>query len=109
VLRGLVRDDVQRYLAATIGREPAPGLVEVVAAETEGNPFFIAEVMRLFAAEGRLEPAPTADSWRLRVPESIREVIGRRLDRLSPECNALLSCAAVIGRDFDLPLLERLI
>ena len=44
-----------------------------------------------------------------RIPEGVREVIGRRLDNLSDRCNELLTKAAVIGRDFDVRVLGALI
>ena len=43
----------------------------------------------------------------LPIPQSVREAIGRRLDRLSPECNEILATAAAIGREFGLPVLTR--
>lgn len=52
------------------------------------------------------------DSWNIRIPEGVREVIGRRLDRLSERCNDTLTIASVMGREFTLdhlnPLLEDL-
>jgi len=42
----------------------------------------------------------------MRIPEGLRDVIGKRLSRLSPECNRLLSIAAVVGRDFRLDTLH---
>ena len=54
------------------------------------------------ATEGR-------DSWSVPIPEGIRDVIGRRLDRLSERCNETLSVGAVIGRDFGLDELDLLI
>jgi DNA-binding SARP family transcriptional activator len=66
--------------------------VATVAAEAEGNPFFVTEVARHFA-----DASPGAAT----VPEGIREVVGRRLSQLSPEANQALTVAAVIGRDFD--------
>ena len=96
-----------RFIALTAGIEPPDGLVDAVHRETEGNPFFVTEVVRLLVAEGRLErPRPTR-SWSVSIPESVREVVGRRLERLSEECNRVLTIAAVIGREFSLPMLER--
>src|SRR5207249_2123299 len=43
----------------------------------------------------------------LSIPEGLRDVIGKRLSRLSPECNRLLTVAAVIGREFRLDVLQR--
>jgi class 3 adenylate cyclase len=103
-LHGLSEQDVGRYIEMTAGAEPAPELARVVHEQTEGNPFFLAEVVRLLAAEGTLE-APGAAS--LTIPQGVRDVVGRRLDRLSEEANEALSAAAAIGRDFDAEVLTR--
>lgn len=105
LLRGLTAEDIDRYLALVAGYEPPTSLVEAVHRETEGNPFFVTEVVRLLAAEGSL--AHAASTWTTRVPESVREVLGRRFERLSIECIDLLGIATVIGREFSLPILER--
>ncbi|MCH7624696.1 MAG: tetratricopeptide repeat protein [Chloroflexi bacterium] len=69
------------------------------------------EVVRLLAQEGELtqDRLRDRDSWEIRVPEGVREVIGRRLNRLSERCNETLTVAAVIGREFTLNQLDRLI
>ena len=80
-------------------------MAEAVWRETEGNPFFVTEVVRLF--DSGEWSAPSGDRLlEIRIPESIRDVVGQRLDRLLPECNELLSVAAVAGREFDLSTLE---
>jgi hypothetical protein len=107
LLRGLARDDVRRFLELTAGRTPPPGLVDAVERETEGNPFFVHEVVRLLQAEGRLERADDVASWSVEIPQGVRQVIGRRLSALSEACNALLASASVIGREFDLDVLSR--
>jgi len=71
---------------------------------TEGNPFFLAEVVRLLAAEGTLE-APSSAT--LTIPEGVRDVVGRRLDRLPQEANKALTVGAAIGRDFDADVLAK--
>ncbi len=81
------------------GRE----LARVIHAETEGNAFFVGEVVRHLVETETLG----AELASLRVPEGVREVVGRRLARLSVPANATLSLGAVIGRDFELALLER--
>ena len=48
-----------------------------------------------------------ASSWSVGIPEGVRDAVGRRLERLSEACNELLTTAAVIGREFSLPVLER--
>ncbi|MEK6276708.1 MAG: AAA family ATPase [Actinomycetota bacterium] len=102
VLRGLGEDDVRRYIEITAGTEPSTQLVDAVNAQTEGNPFFLSEVVRLLATEGGLEDGGAAQ---MTIPEGVRDVVGRRLDRLSEEANRVLTVGAAIGRDFDLDVL----
>ncbi|MCI0437612.1 MAG: AAA family ATPase [Chloroflexi bacterium] len=103
VLRGLAHDDVGSLMQATLGKEPPPALVDAVYAQTGGNPFFVSEVARLLAQEG------TPGAAAIRVPEGVREAIGRRLSRLSQGCDRTLTVASVIGREFELEQLERLV
>jgi class 3 adenylate cyclase len=103
-LRGLSVDAVERYIAMTAGASPPGGLAEAVHAQTDGNPFFVGEVVRLLASEGQLADR---DAWRGVIPQGVREVVGRRLDRLSEETNAALRVAAAIGREFEAELVWR--
>jgi len=110
-LSGLVESEVVEFVAAT-GHEvddAAEGLARAVHAETEGNPFFVDQVLRHLAETGAINRqkggwghGPAADE--IGIPEGVREVIGRRLRRLSDESNAILEAAAVVGREFDLEL-----
>ena len=111
LLRGLSRDDVERFIEVTAGVAPPEGLVTDVHTQTEGNPLFVTEVVRLLVQEGELtsERAKEGKSWTVRIPEGVREVIGRRLNRLSERCNQTLTIAAVIGRGFELRQLRPLI
>ncbi|MCH6563012.1 MAG: protein kinase [Myxococcales bacterium] len=104
LLRGLSRPDVARFVAMSICDKAPPRLAEALYTETEGNPFFLHEVVRLLISDGRLEDA---GSLNLTIPQSVRDVIGRRLNQLSESCNEILSVASVIGREFDLSVLER--
>ena len=105
LLRGLVKQDVERFIEVTAGLKPPPALVEAVYRETEGNPFFVNEVVRLLVSDGRMEQSDRVTSWSVGIPQSVREVVGRRLDRLSTECNRVLTVAAVLGREFRLDAL----
>jgi predicted ATPase len=107
VLTGLRPPEVASYIELSANLEPPASLVAAIAAETEGNPLFVGEIVRLLAADGRLD-APADASWRPAIPETVKEVIGRRLNRLSPECIETLALASVLGREFPLDLLERL-
>ena len=105
LLRGLSYGDTGRFIEATAGIRPAPELVETIYAHTEGNPFFMEEVVRLLSES---EELTSGDIQVLRIPEGVREVIGQRLNRLSGQCNETLTTASVIGREFDFRLLAML-
>jgi tetratricopeptide (TPR) repeat protein len=113
VLRGLNADEVRRMLENITGQDVPWGLAEAVHRQTEGNPLFVQEVVRYLAEEGLI--TREQGRWRatrdtpleMSIPEGLRDVIGKRLSRLSTECNRLLSVAAVIGREFRLKVLQR--
>ena len=110
-LRGLTADEVQRMMAGIAGRDVAWGTSEAVHRQTEGNPLFVQEVLRYLVEEGTLAPSGSGRLKRetppeMRIPEGLRDVIGKRLSRLSDECNRVLGIAAVIGRDFRLDVLQ---
>jgi class 3 adenylate cyclase len=107
LLRGLSERDVARFVEITAGISPPQALVDAVYRETEGNPFFVNEIVRLLVADGRLEHPEEVKSWSVTIPQGVREVVGRRLDHLSEQCNRVLTTASVIGRDFGLEALER--
>ncbi len=112
-LRRLGRDGVHDMLKALSHQEPPAALVRVIYEQTDGNPFFVEEVYCHLVEEGRLLDAE--GKWlsdlrmdRLQVPESVRLVLGRRLDRMTESARRVLTTAAVIGRNFSLSLLEQL-
>ncbi len=107
VLRGFSVEDVDRYVTATAGRAATPSLVRAVHEMTDGNPFFVGEIVRLLVAEGRLDRRADAGGLGVALPEGVRDAIGRRLNVLSDECNRLLGVASVLGREFDSTVLER--
>jgi tetratricopeptide (TPR) repeat protein len=112
VLRGLQRHDVQQFIERAAGIAPPTALVDAVQTQTEGNPLFVTETVRLLIQEGDITVGKAigggTTSWEIRIPEGVREVIGRRLDRLSERCNDLLTLAAVIGRQFRFDILKEL-
>jgi DNA-binding CsgD family transcriptional regulator len=103
-LRGLSQADVGRLVAAD-GVAPTADLVAAVYDQTEGNPFFVHEIAQLLASEAA--DGRERSGRQLPIPQSVREAVGRRLDRLTPECNDILATAAAIGREFGLPVLSR--
>jgi len=114
ILKRLPEADVSAMLRGHSQQEPPTRLVELIYRETEGNPFFVEEVYKHFAEEGKLFDAE--GRWRSdldigeeEVPRGVRLVVGRRLERVSEECKHVLTTAAVIGRGFSFELLEELV
>jgi tetratricopeptide (TPR) repeat protein len=113
LLRGLNADEVRRMLSSIAGQDVPWGLAEAVHRQTEGNPLFVQEVVRYLAEEGIIERQE--GRWRarsdtpveMRIPDGLRDVIGKRLSGLSESCNKVLSVAAVIGRDFQMEVLQK--
>jgi tetratricopeptide (TPR) repeat protein len=113
LLRGLNADEVRRMLSGIAGQDVPWGLAEAVHRQTEGNPLFVQEVVRYLAEEGIIERKE--GRWRarsdtpveMRIPDGLRDVIGKRLSGMSESCNKVLSVAAVIGRDFQMEVLQK--
>jgi DNA-binding CsgD family transcriptional regulator len=106
-LRGLDVDEVHRMFSAIGGHGVSRGRAEAVHRQTEGNPLFVQEVVRYLVEAGPAGPRGDEGESETRIPEGLREVIGKRLSRLSPRTNQVLSIAAVIGREFRLDVLEK--
>ena len=105
---GLTVDEVARYIENAASERPPDGLAEAVHRETEGNPLFVGEIVRLLAEEGRLGRPPDIAGQPLGVTEGVKAVIGRRLARLSDPCRDLLARASVVGVEIPLDLVAAL-
>jgi tetratricopeptide (TPR) repeat protein len=88
-LSGLERDDVAAVVARILGRPPDAELAAQITDRCGGNPFFVREVAQLHASCGA--------GASLAIPSGVRQVLERRLARLSPPCRDLLAAAAVAG------------
>jgi eukaryotic-like serine/threonine-protein kinase len=104
VLAGLSEREVEQYIELSPGVEPAERVVRAIHTETEGNPLFVTEVVRLLGDVGAIIEADTP----LRIPAGVRAVIGQRVGRLSEPCRNLLITASVLGREFGLDVVGRL-
>jgi tetratricopeptide (TPR) repeat protein len=114
-LDGLDADGVAAFVEAAAGHalgEPGLALARALHAETEGNPFFMEQVLRHLAETGAVSMRDGQWTYdvsveQLGIPEGVREVIGRRRSRLAQSTDAVLQVGSVIGRDFDFDVLER--
>jgi DNA-binding SARP family transcriptional activator len=107
-LEGLEAKAVAELLEALAERDVLGSVAAAIAVETDGNPFFIKELLRHLLEEGRFVRGPdgrwTSDCpvAELGIPEGVREVIDRRLARLSADVNTLLSAASVFEGEIRL-------
>jgi DNA-binding SARP family transcriptional activator len=98
-LRGLGEDELATLARERTGRALSAGLVRTLYERTDGNPFFAVELIDHLEEGGRL----TAEAG---VPAGVKDVIGRRLARLGEPSREVLALSAVIGRSFDLELVQ---
>jgi predicted ATPase len=104
-LRGLSEHDVARFIEGATAQPPAATLVAAVYKITDGNPFFLTEVVRLLCDAGNQSLIPGSRSG-IAIPQGVRAAVGQRLLMLSAECQQALTLAAVIGREFDVEVLQ---
>jgi class 3 adenylate cyclase/tetratricopeptide (TPR) repeat protein/regulation of enolase protein 1 (concanavalin A-like superfamily) len=112
-LRELTHQQSQRLIESLLRIEDLPESVkEMILSKSQGNPFFVEEVIRSLIEMGMVYRE--GDKWFARkgiesiaVPESIQSVILSRIDRLEDELRHILQSASVIGRLFRRSLLER--
>ena len=108
VLSGLQPDAVEAFIRSTTDSVPHEHLVAAVWRETNGNPLFVSEAVRLLAAEGRLNDVADLPSLTLVVPAGVRAVIARRIENLSKGCGRVLGLGAALGPEFSLEVLRRI-
>ena len=106
----LAHDAVRSMVADMLAVSPPPeALVEQVAAASDGNPFFVAEYLRVALIEGLLS-RDTRGRWSvsgdlepgsLSMPRSLRAIVGRRLRGLDPIARRLVRAASVLGRELE--------
>ncbi|WP_349607727.1 adenylate/guanylate cyclase domain-containing protein [Cupriavidus sp. DF5525] len=111
-LEPLGQTDALGLLTTLLGDHPTLGaLKQLILAKTEGNPFFMEEVVRTLAEAGivlgepgsyRTETAPVS----LHIPTTVQGVVASRIDRLPQAQKELLQTLAIIGKDFSLSLVR---
>jgi tetratricopeptide (TPR) repeat protein len=109
-LEPLEQREVAQLMSCTLEETITPQLVDVIYHRTEGNPFFVEEVLRLLRERKAI--IHTEAGWNLRdpalfeTPESVKAVVNERIESLGKDAVELLRMASVIGREFPLHLLR---
>ena len=105
VLRRFNTDETGYQLSALLGENVSGEFAVAVHRETEGNPFFVEEVLKALIERGSVRRESgrwkRCDMDELVIPQSVKEAIGHRLDRVSQECNELLRLGAILGKVFS--------
>ena len=109
-IKGLSSSETTELVRLRAGVSPARAFAHALYEETEGNPFFVEEIIRhLIEAGVQVGRASASELQRFGLPEGVKQVIAFRLGRLEAPAAELLRVAAVIGRDVDAALLERVV
>lgn len=114
-LRGLPGEDLSRMAADLLGKPGSPALLDILTRLAEGNPFFAEQILRYLQEEGLLKESesgwtvPEQKLERSPLPADVRAILAARLDRLAQEVRAAVQTAAVLGREFEVRLLARML
>jgi class 3 adenylate cyclase len=114
VLRPLDADDTDALVAALLHIPDLPAeLHELIARKTDGNPYFVEEVIRSLIDQGAIERTDAGLRWKegtavgdIAIPDSLQALLMARIDRLDQETRSTLQMASVIGRSFYYRILQ---
>ncbi len=104
-LTRLDRASTQDLLAALLAEDITPDFLEGIYHETEGNPFFIEEVVKALVEQGELYyengrwNRPSMEV--MKIPQSVHLAIHARVGKLTEDAQDVLQQAAIFGREFD--------
>ena len=103
-LRRFNETETGDQLGALLGERVSGEFAIAVHRETEGNPFFVEEVLKALIERGSVRRESgrwrRCDMEQMLIPQSVKEAIGNRLDRVSQNCNEVLRVAAILGKVF---------
>jgi DNA-binding CsgD family transcriptional regulator len=98
-LTGLPESSIGELAERALGIKLQGPAVDAIYSQTDGNPLFVIEVLKVLQEESA---NVDADVIPVHIPDSVRETIGRRLKHLTPSCVELLTIASVLGRNFTI-------
>ena len=113
-LDALSHSAISQMAAAILGNLADHGLVQLVNNRAEGNPFFAEQILRYLQTEGNLELGESG--WSVRknlrssaMPADISKMLIARLDQLAHQVKEVIHAAAVLGREFEVQVLSRML
>lgn len=113
-LNGLSHAAISQLAEEILGQPADPALIKLVDNRAEGNPFFAEQILRYLQAEENLELSTTGwvirKSWESSVlPADISTMLIARLDQLTRQVKEVVHTASVLGREFEIQLLSRML
>jgi len=99
----LNREETTEMLRCMLDTEPNPAFASAIWRRSEGNPFFVEELISVLAGSGNLKPDEEAAIIleRAPLPSTVSEAVLERVNAIGPRAHETLAAAAVIGRSFD--------
>ncbi|MBN1654440.1 MAG: AAA family ATPase [Deltaproteobacteria bacterium] len=107
-LLGLQQQEVGQYLAQVLQSTVPESLVAALYERTSGNPFFVREAVQLLMAKHESLNLADIRPQDIELPEAVLDIVRSRLDKIDPDSRRLLEVASVVGRKFDLSVLQHL-
>jgi len=113
-LRPLTDVEAGRIVSARAGGSVPPEVEKRILKKADGNPFYLEELTRALVEDGTLAlrdgiVRATRTAEEIRIPDTIGELLGARIDRLSPAAKRVAQVSAVLGRQFARTNVERLL
>ncbi len=108
-LLGLRRQEVGQYLTQVSRSAVSESLVTALFERTSGNPFFVREAVRLLMAKHELLDLADMRPLDIELPGAALDVVRSRLDKIDPDSRKLLEVGSVMGRTFDLSVLQHVL
>lgn len=108
-LNFLSPEDLKAFVEARLGGVLHPDLLELVQRMTQGNPFYVEQMADYFREANLLKSTGGVlqlnNSEEFQIADSVKQIMMARIDRLSGLVKETVKAAAVIGREFELPVL----
>ncbi len=100
----LVRSKMQQLLGGEGETEVSDALVDLVAARSEGNPFYVEELISFIVSQG-IDAGDPAEIETIRLPDSLHTLVLSRIDAAAEGPRRTMKVASVVGRVFEAPML----
>ncbi|MCG8587938.1 MAG: hypothetical protein MJE66_01465, partial [Proteobacteria bacterium] len=107
-LPGLAAGEIREWIQRVLDAECPDALTEEILQRTEGNPFFVEQVLLQLRESSARGPGQAASDGPA-VPPGVRDAVHHRLRSVPSECRQMLGVASVFGRQFSFDALRRVV